>query len=158
MWFSKYALRCQMLLVLLALAAVALSRAGDARAQTLVPTQALAIVSAREGGITELDRASAEQIYLGRRSTLPNGRAVTLVDLPAGPARDQFYLQLTRKNPSQIRAYWSRLVFTGRAQPPREAADADDVRRILLSTPGTIGYLPLDAAQHPGLVILLTLD
>ena len=104
------------------------------------------------------DRASAEQIYLGRRSTLPDGRAVILVDLPAGPARDQFYLQLTRKNPSQIRAYWSRLVFTGRAQPPREAADVDDVRRILQATPGAIAYLPLDAAQDPGLIILLTLD
>ena len=83
----------------------------------------LAIVSARQGGISELDRESAEQLYLGRRATLPSGRAVTLVDLPAGPARDQFYLQLTRKNPSQIRAYWSRLVFTGRAQPQRHYQD-----------------------------------
>jgi ABC-type phosphate transport system substrate-binding protein len=158
MWSSEHALPRQILAALLALAALALAHAGDARAQAASPTQALAIVSARNGGITVLDRASAEQIYLGRRSTLPDGRAVTLVDLPAGPARDQFYLLLTRKNPSQIRAYWSRLVFTGRAQPPREAADADDVRRILQATPGAIAYLPLDAAQDPGLIILLTLD
>ena len=61
-------------------------------------------------------------------------------------------------HPSQIRAYWSRLVFTGRAQPPREAADADEVRRLLQSTPGAIAYLPLDAARDPELVILLELD
>jgi hypothetical protein len=146
------------LAALLALAALALSWTGDARAQTPLQTQTLAIVAARQGDITELDRESAEQLYLGRRTTLPSGRAVTLVDLPAGPTRDQFYFQLTRKNPSQIRAYWSRLVFTGRAQPPREAADADDVSRILQSTPGAIAYLPLDAARDPGLVILLTLD
>ena len=158
MWSSEPPRRRQVLTALLALAALTLSWPGDARAQTPLQPQALAIVSARQGDITELDRESAEQLYLGRRATLPSGRAVTLVDLPAGPARDQFYLQLTRKNPSQIRAYWSRLVFTGRAQPPREAADADEVRRILLSTPGAIAYLPLDAAQDPGMVILLTLD
>lgn len=154
MLFSDHALRRHMLAALLALAALALSHTGGAQAQT----QTLAVVSAREGGMTELDRESAEQLYLGRRTTLPNGRAVTLVDLPAGPIRDRFYLQLTRKNPSQIRAYWSRLVFTGRAQPPREATDADEARRIVLSSPGAIAYLPLEAALDPSLVILLTLD
>ena len=158
MWSSELALRRQILAALLALATLALSCAGDARAQTSLLPEALAIVAAREGGLTELDRETAEQLYLARRTTLPNGRTVTLVDLPAGPARDQFYLRLTRKNPSQIRAYWSRLVFTGRAQPPREAADADEVRRLLQSTPGAIAYLPLDAARDPELVILLELD
>jgi hypothetical protein len=39
------------------------------------------------------------------------------VDLPNGQVRDEFYLKLTGKNPAQIQAYWSRLVFTGRALP-----------------------------------------
>ncbi|MDI3513070.1 MAG: hypothetical protein PWP40_299 [Rhodocyclaceae bacterium] len=120
--------------------------------------QTMAIVSARQSGLTEIDRESAEQLYLGRRTTLPNGRAVTLVDLPAGSVRDRFYLQLTRKNPSQIRAYWSRLVFTGRAQPPREATDEEDARRIVLTTPGAIAYLPIEAARHPDLLVLFKLD
>ncbi|MDX9885450.1 hypothetical protein [Thauera sp.] len=158
MSFSERTLRRQALAVLVALAALPLSYAGGVWAQTPLPSPTMAVVSARQSDLTELDRESAEQLYLGRGTTLPNGRTVTLVDLPAGPTRDQFYLQLTRKNPSQIRAYWSRLVFTGRAQPPREAADADDVRRILQSTPGAIAYLPLDAAQDPSLIILLTLD
>lgn len=150
MSFSERAFSHGLRAALLALVLLALSCAAQA--------QTMAIVSARQGGITELDRESAEQLYLGRRATLPNGRAVTLVDLPAGPVRDRFYLQLTRKNPSQIRAYWSRLVFTGRAQPPREAADEDDARRIVLSTPGAIGYLPIEAARNPELLILSTLD
>ena len=147
-----------MVAVLLALAASTLLCIGGAQARTLPQTQALAIVSARQDGITTLDRESAEQLYLGRRTTLPNGRTATLIDLPAGPVREQFYLKLTRKNPSQIRAYWSRLVFTGRAQPPREVPDADEARRIVLSTPGAIAYLPLELALDPGLTILLTLE
>ena len=131
---------------------VALSFGQAARAQGVV------LVSARAGGIPELDRETAAQLYLGRRTSLPDGRSARLLDLPAGPERDLFYERLTAKNPSQIRAYWSRLVFTGRAQPPREAADADEVRRLLQSTPGAIAYLPLDAARDPELVILLELD
>ncbi len=152
MWCSDLPLRLRTLAVLLALAALALAWAGTAHAEPL------AIVSARADGIAALDRETAEQLFLGRRTTLANGRAVTLIDLPAGAERDRFYLQLTRKNPSQIRAYWSRLVFTGRAQPPGEAAGIDDARRLVLAAPGAITYLPLSAAQTPDLQILLTLD
>lgn len=125
---------------------------------TAARAEPLALVSASASGTASLDRETAAQLFLGRRTTLADGRAVTLIDLPAGAERDRFYLQLTGKNPSQIRAYWSRLVFTGRAQPPREAADVGDARRLVLATPGAIAYLPLTAAQDPGLSILLTLD
>ncbi|MHB1374039.1 MAG: hypothetical protein ACYCWL_09145 [Thauera sp.] len=145
-------LRLRTLIALFALAALALAWAGTAHAEPL------AVISARAGGITALDRETAEQLFLGRRTTLADGRGATLIDLPAGAERDRFYLQLTRKNPSQIRAYWSRLVFTGRAQPPREAAGIDDARRLVLAAPGAIAYLPLSAAEAPDLQILLTLD
>lgn len=120
--------------------------------------QTMAIVSARRSGLTEIDRESAEQLYLGRRTTLPNGRAVTLVDLPAGSVRDRFYLQLTRKNPSQIRAYWSRMVFTGRAHPPHEAADAADALGRVLADPNALAYLPAASAANQPLNVLMLLE
>lgn len=158
MWSSELALRRQILAALLALATLALACAGDARAQTSLLPEALAIVAAREGGLTELDRETAEQLYLARRTTLPNGRTVTLVDLPAGPARDQFYLRLTRKNPSQIRAYWSRMVFTGRAHPPHEANDQEDALRRVLTDPSALAYLPAASVVGQPLNVLLRLE
>ena len=118
----------------------------------------IVVVTAADGPLTELDRSTTEQLYLGRRGSLFQGQGVLLVDLPSGPVRDEFYLRLTRKNPSQIRAYWSRLVFTGRAQPPREAASTDDARRIVLQTPGAVAYLPRAEADDPALRILFSLD
>lgn len=133
--------------------ALACAPAPDGHART-----PLALVSAAAGPVTALDRDTAEQLYLGRRSNLSDGTAVQLIDLPAGPERDRFYLGLTGKNPSQIRAYWSRLVFTGRVQPPREAADVAAARRLLGEIPGAIAYLPLEAADSPQLRILLRLE
>ena len=114
----------------------------------------MVLVSARAGGLAALDRETAVQLYIGRSTALPDGRSARLIDLPAGPERDLFYLQLTGKNPSQIRAYWSRLVFTGRAHPPQEALDIDDAIRRVLADRNALAYLPAAAADHPGLRVL----
>lgn len=34
--------------------------------------------------------------------------------------RDAFYTKVTSKSPAQIKAYWSKIVFTGKGQPPRK--------------------------------------
>ena len=120
--------------------------------------QGVVLVSARAGGIPELDRETAAQLYLGRRNSLPDGRSARLLDLPAGPERDLFYERLTAKNPSQIRAYWSRMVFTGRAHPPHEANDQEDALRRVLTDPSALAYLPAASVVGQPLNVLLRLE
>lgn len=117
-------------LLFLALLAIA----GPGRAE-------LVIVTSTRSSFVELSRDDAEKLYLGRATTLMDGASISLIDLPNGPTRDEFYLKLTAKNPAQIRAYWSRLVFTGRALPPREAHSLGEARQWLAETPNLIGYL-----------------
>ncbi len=131
---------------------VALSFGQAARAQGVV------LVSARACGMPELDRETAAQLYLGRRTSLPDGRSARLLDLPAGPERDLFYERLTAKNPSQIRAYWSRMVFTGRAHPPHEANDQEDALRRVLTDPSALAYLPAASVVGQPLNVLLRLE
>ena len=100
----------------------------------------LVIVASPRSGAIELSREQAEKLYLGRTTTLADGTPVKLVDLPSGATRDEFYLKLTNKNPSQILAYRSRLVFTGRASPPLEAESVTEARQWLADTPNLIGY------------------
>ena len=119
-------------LTLLLLASLLLS--GASRAEIVV-------VASNRSGPIELTREQAEKLYLGRSVTLGDGTTISLVDLPNGTLRDDFYLKLTGKNPAQIQAYWSHLVFTGRALPPREAASVAEARQWLGNTPNLIGYL-----------------
>lgn len=114
----------------------------------------IVIVSGAKSPLAELTLTQAEQFYLGRAHSLPDGVAVTLADLPPGPLRDQFYQRLTGKNPSQIRAHWSRMVFTGRALPPQEAADIEQLRAWLNAKPNMIGYLPSAEADSRVRVLL----
>lgn len=102
----------------------------------------LVLVCGRGSPIVQLNREQAERLYLGRLAALPEGATVHPVDLPAGPLRDQFYQKLTGKNPNQIRAYWSRQVFAGRAVPPREADNPAELRALVASHPDLVGYLP----------------
>lgn len=123
----------------------------------LTPARAeLVIVAGARSGITELSREHAEKLYLGRATTLSDGTPVTLMDLPVGTARDDFYLKLAGKNSTQIRAYWSRLVFTGRAMPPREADSIAEARQWLADIPNLIGYVDR-ADVTPGMRVLLRL-
>ncbi|MCK0506718.1 hypothetical protein [Aromatoleum anaerobium] len=121
----------------------------------LAAAQILIVTSAR-GAIGELSRQQAEQLYLGRTRSLPDGTPVALADLPGGRVRDRFYEQLTGKNPSQIRAYWSRMVFTGRALPPQQAENVRELGARLMANPNLIGYLPA-ADADPRMKVLLEL-
>ena len=99
----------------------------------------------------------AATLFLGRKSVLGNGTRVTPIDQEEGsPVRDVFYQKIADRNPGQMKAYWSTMIFTGRATPPPAAADSMEVRNIVASTPGTIGYI--DAADVDDSVkVILTL-
>ena len=114
------------------------------------------LVTGKASTITSLDREEAERLYLGRTAVLKDGTAVTLADLPPGNVRDSFYLTLTGKNPIQIRTYWSRIVFTGRALPPKEASSPTQLRSWLATNPNLIGYLS-DADLDDSVRVLLRL-
>lgn len=128
-------------------------------AVTLLPAAArgeIVIVTSQRSGAIELSREQAEKLYLGRATTLSDGTPVKLVDLPNGATRDDFYLKLTNKNPAQIVAYRSRLVFNGRATPPIEADNLGEARQWLTDTPNLIGYLERTDIT-PGMRVLLRL-
>ena len=80
-------------------------------------------------------------IYMGRYRRLGSGAPATPIDQSDPAIRADFYRRLVNKNPSEINAYWSRLVFSGKATPPESAATGKDVARILGNSSGMVAYL-----------------
>jgi ABC-type phosphate transport system substrate-binding protein len=73
---------------------------------------------------------------------LPNGAKAVPIDLMEGsPTRDEFYAKFAAKSPAQCKAYWSKIIFTGRGQPPREASNDIELKKRLAENPNAIGYI-----------------
>jgi ABC-type phosphate transport system substrate-binding protein len=124
--------RCALRLALASLLALA---AGAAGAQVVL----VAGAKSPAGPLTA-DQAGA--LYLGKTDRLPGGGSALLIDQPeSSPVREAFYSKLTGKTPSQVKAVWTRLVFSGRAQFPKEAANDDEVKKKLAADPSAIGYI-----------------
>jgi len=114
------------------------------------------IVSARNPVATlRADQVAA--IFLGQSVRFPDGTEAVPYDLRLGtPLRDEFYARVTSKSPALLKAHWSKLVFTGRGQPPAELPDSAAVRRKVADDLGAIGYIErgaLDGSVHAVLVV-----
>ena len=87
-------------------------------------------------------------IFLGKSNTLPSGGTALPTDLPdSAPAHDLFYTKVTGKSSAQVKAAWSRLVFSGKATPPKELGSSADVKKFVASNPDAIGYIEKSAVD-----------
>lgn len=87
---------------------------------------------------TSVSKDDLEAIFLGRRSTFADGSRATPFYLVAGDAtRDQFDEKVLGRSTSQLRAYWSKLMFTGKGTPPQELSNsAEAVAKVAADSSG----------------------
>lgn len=105
------------------------------------------VVNARSG-VAVMTRNDVINIFFGRNRQFFNGQEAQPVDLDdAHPHRQLFYKQLVGKDLSEINAYWSRQVFTGRMQAPPRLSNTEEVLKWVASRPGGIGFVDLSRAD-----------
>lgn len=105
------------------------------------------VVNARSG-IAVLTRNEVINIFFGRYRQFFNGLEAQPVDLvDSHPDRARFYTALVGKDLSDVNAYWSRQVFSGRMQPPPRVGNVDEVLKWVSSHPGGIGFVELSKAD-----------
>jgi len=63
------------------------------------------------------------------------------------PTRSEFHDAVLGKSDAQMKAYWSKLLFTGKGTPPKETSVAE-MLELIADNPNTIGYI--DAASVNG--------
>jgi ABC-type phosphate transport system substrate-binding protein len=106
-----------------------------------VMADVVAVVSAKSP-ITTLSNSQVQDIFLGRASRFPNGALALPIDQAEGSVvREEFYAKMAGKSAAQMKAYWSKIIFTGRGQPPQEAANSVEMKKRLIENPAAIGYI-----------------
>jgi ABC-type phosphate transport system substrate-binding protein len=111
------------------------------RAAAQSPDDVVVVVAARSP-TTTLSRNEVADLFLGRVANFPDGRPAVPIDQREGsPVRNEFNSEYLGRTAAQIKAHWSKVIFTGRGSPPRAMADSEQVRRLVASNPNAIGYL-----------------
>jgi ABC-type phosphate transport system substrate-binding protein len=124
--------------VLLALASLCLLAGVESGARA----QDVLVVVSSKSAVTSLSPSQVADIFLGKSSRFPDGSQAVPVDQPEdSPARDRFYAQYTGKSAAQVKAHWSKIIFTGRGQPPVQAGSDAEVKKMLAQNPAAIGYI-----------------
>lgn len=101
----------------------------------------LVVVVSQHSPVQQLSREDLSALYLGNLMTHETTHALRALDLTDGEVRDNFYTYLLGRSRNQMRAYWSRMVFTGKGKPPR-ALDTAAIIEALQNDPNLIAYLP----------------
>ena len=101
----------------------------------------VAVVSAKSPAAA-MNKNQVADIFLGKASRFADGSQAVPIDQAEGStARDEFYLNFTGKSPSQLKAHWAKIIFTGRGQPPLEVANGAELKKRVAENPHALGYI-----------------
>ncbi|MDF1629270.1 MAG: hypothetical protein P1U78_05665 [Alcanivoracaceae bacterium] len=110
----------------------------------LLANAELVVVTGSNTEFSTLTETEVRQIFSGQLKTV-GGKRVQPLDLPVrSKDRESFYIKLMGRSPEQMRAYWTRLIFTGQGKPPREVSNIQELA-TLINSGDYIGYLQADA-------------
>ena len=108
---------------------------------TALTSEIVVIVSAKSQVIS-LSASQVADIFLGKVSRFPDGnQAIAIDQSEESTARELFYSQFTGKSAAQVRSHWSKIIFTGRGQPPRQVLNSSEAKRLVVENPNAIAYI-----------------
>lgn len=104
--------------------------------------------------VDQLDENAVKRLFLGKLTKLPNGTSASIVDQrESSPVRDEFYQEVVHKSQSQLKAYWSKKIFSGKGTPPPQLPDDAAVKAWVMENPGAMGYIS-DAVDADGVKVV----
>ncbi len=99
----------------------------------------MVVVTNASNGVSQLSKTEIINIFMGRFQKLSPSISAFPVDNVL--LRPKFYQLLVGKAPSEINSYWARLVFSGRASPPRQISEPLELLDIVQNNKGAITYI-----------------
>jgi ABC-type phosphate transport system substrate-binding protein len=119
-----------------------------AATSAMIASADVVVVVSAKSRVSSLTTSQIAKIFLAKTSTFPDGSNVVPLDQTEGTAiRNEFYLNMTGKDPAQLKAYWSKIIFTGDGQPPRSVANNEGVKSAIANNKNAIGYIDRDSVD-----------
>lgn len=100
------------------------------------------VVVSRQSAVQTLDNDTVADLFLGAISRFPDGRGAHVIDQSdRQDIKRRFYAQVADMSLQQLRSHQARLLFSGRATPPRQAENSSLVAELVTRDPTAIGYI-----------------
>lgn len=108
----------------------------------------LVIVVNPKNPATRMFPSQAAQFFLGGSVLF-----VPVEQAENSPIRAEFYKKVLEKEPAQVQAIWSKIVFTGKGKLPKEFKSSADVKKAVSENVNAIGYMEKAAVDDTVKVI-----
>lgn len=104
----------------------------------------LVVVMSANAPVERLSGAEVRQLFTGVTRSVSE-HTFTPLDQPRGSAvREAFYRRLAGRSPEQMKAWWARMIFTGKGHPLREVSGTTELILLVESATDYIGYMEND--------------
>jgi ABC-type phosphate transport system substrate-binding protein len=111
-------------------------------AMTGVGKAEVVVVVSAKCSVSTLSKDQVTDIFLGKTARFPDGApAVPIDQMEGSSARDEFYTTFASKSSAQVKAHWTKIIFTGRGQPPKSLPNSAEVKKLIAANPRAIGYI-----------------
>ncbi len=125
---------------------LSLPAAAEGPAAGPVPVEVIAHPSVDE---SFLNRSYLRSVFTLRVRTWPNGEPVRIfVMADADDVHSRFAREVLGTYPYVLRRTWDRSMFTGTGLVPERVDNLEEMRRRVLTTPGAVGYMPVQSADN----------
>lgn len=102
----------------------------------------LSVIANNQLSLESLEIRQVRGIFLAKTNKFPNGVFVKFINQTEGsPVANEFDKKVLRKTVAQLKSYWMKLVYTGRARLPGKLASDAEVKKWVAAAVGRIGYI-----------------
>lgn len=103
---------------------------------------AVIVHPSNQQAITDTD---VKNLFTGRQKSFADGSPAIVLNLNSGDAtQSAFNNKALGRSDAQLKAFWSKVMFTGKGNPPKEV-DSAEMLKLIAENPSIIGVI--DASQ-----------
>jgi len=114
----------------------------------------VAVIVNPGSGISAASSGDVKSLFLGKSKKIAGKSVVAVEQKEGNSARATFNDKVLGKSGSQLKAYWTKLIFSGKGSPPKNLADDSAVKAHVAANAGAIGYIDSSKVDATVKVIL----
>ena len=112
------------------------------------------VIVSPKSPISVLSVEQASDVFLNGLPLLGGSQAAPIDQTEGSSIRDEFYAKIANKSPAQLKAYWCKVIFTGKGRPPKEVPDSAAIKKLVTDNSTAIGYIEKGAVDASVKVVL----